>query len=39
MNVNQITGECECIYVVVNFYFQLKFSFPLFLCMLMNGKI
>ena len=29
---------CFKVYVVVNFYFQLKFSFPLFLCMLMYGN-
>ena len=26
-------------YVVANFYFQLNFSFPLFLCMLINGNV
>ena len=26
-------------YVVVNFYFRLNFSFPLFLCMLMQGNV
>ena len=39
------TSNCVCNistkggYIVVNFYFQLNFSFPLFLCMLMYGTV
>ena len=38
-DVREGIGQEEHVYVEVNFYFQLNFTFPLFWCMLMYGNV